>query len=226
MGKCSYVVRLGEKKMPRVGLTREKVIERAAELANEKGIEAVTITTLAQYLGIKKPSLYNHIEGPEDLRRQIMLYGWKYISGCMVENIKEEDPNEELREVTEGLYQFFFEQTDKLGINRVMANHLLRTYRALLEGFLLLVVHDSFGNPVSIEESFEVTMDVFIRGIEQYEEQKMRTEKEITMNIPKIETTRLILRRHEEKDFADMLEYLSDEEVVAFEPYMPMGPMR
>lgn len=223
MGKCSYVVRLGEKKMPRVGLTREKVIERAAELANEKGIEAVTITTLAQYLEIKKPSLYNHIEGPEDLRRQIMLYGWKYISGCMVENIKEEDPNEELREVTEGLYQFFFEQTDKLGINRVMANHLLRTYRALLEGFLLLVVHDSFGNPVSIEESFEVTMDVFIRGIEQYEEQKMRTEKEITMNIPKIETTRLILRRHEEKGFADMLEYLSDEEVVAFEPYMPMG---
>lgn len=209
--------------MPRVGLTREKVIERAAELANEKGIEAVTITTLAQYLEIKKPSLYNHIEGPEDLRRQIMLYGWKYISGCMVENIKEEDPKEELREVTEGLYQFFFEQTDKLGINRVMANHLLRTYRALLEGFLLLVVHDSFGNPVSIEESFEVTMDVFIRGIEQYEEQKMRTEKEITMNIPKIETTRLILRRHEEKDFADMLEYLSDEEVVAFEPYMPMG---
>lgn len=81
--------------------------------------------------------------------------------------------NEELREVTEGPYQFFFEQTDKLGINRVMANHLLRTYRALLEGFLLLVVHDSFGNPVSIEESFEVTMDVFIRGIEQYEEQKM-----------------------------------------------------
>lgn len=204
MGKCSYVVRLGEKKMPRVGLTREKVIERAAELANEKGIEAVTITTLAQYLGIKKPSLYNHIEGPENLRRQIMLYGWKYISGCMVENIKEENPkealkeygrgvyryaidnpgvfeamlwynkyeNEELREVTEGLYQFFFKQTDKLGINRVMANHLLRTYRALLEGFLLLVVHDSFGNPISIEESFEITLDVFIRGIEQYEEHR------------------------------------------------------
>lgn len=79
--------------MSRVGLTREKVIERAAELANEKGIEAVTITTLAQYLGIKKPSLYNHIEGPEDLRRQIMLYGWKYISGCMVENIKEHKQN-------------------------------------------------------------------------------------------------------------------------------------
>lgn len=38
-----------------------------------------------------------------------------------------------------------------------------------------------------------------------------------------LETDRLILRRHEQKDFADMLEYLSDAEVVAFEPYLPMG---
>lgn len=44
--------------MPRIGLSREKVIEQAAALANEKGLEYVTITTLADYLGIKKPSLY------------------------------------------------------------------------------------------------------------------------------------------------------------------------
>ena len=39
--------------MPRIGLSREKVIEQAATLANEKGLEYVTITTLADYLGIK-----------------------------------------------------------------------------------------------------------------------------------------------------------------------------
>ena len=33
--------------MPRIGLSREKVIEQAAALANEKGLEYVTITTLA-----------------------------------------------------------------------------------------------------------------------------------------------------------------------------------
>lgn len=43
------------------------------------------------------------------------------------------------------------------------------------------------------------------------------------MKIPELETERLILRRHEEKDFADMREYLSDEKVVAFEPYLPMS---
>lgn len=46
------------------------------------------------------------------------------------------------------------------------------------------------------------------------------------MKIPELETERLILRRHEEKDFADMREYLSDEKVVAFEPYLPMSAMK
>ena len=44
--------------MPRAGLTRQKVIEKAAQLANEKGLAYVTITTLADYLGVGKPSLY------------------------------------------------------------------------------------------------------------------------------------------------------------------------
>ena len=76
--------------------------------------------------------------------------------------------NEELRLVSEGLYKFFFSQTDKLGIERSMANHLLRTYRSLIEGFILLVIHNSFGNPVSIEESFQISIDMFTNGLEKY----------------------------------------------------------
>ena len=37
-----------------------------------------------------------------------------------------------------------------------------------------------------------------------------------------IETDRLILRRFSEKDLLDLFEYLSDPEVVRFEPYRPM----
>ena len=36
------------------------------------------------------------------------------------------------------------------------------------------------------------------------------------------ETERLILRRYREEDLGDLYEYLSDEEVVKFEPYAPM----
>ena len=74
--------------------------------------------------------------------------------------------NEGLKLVSEGLYTFFFSQTDKLGIERNMANHLLRTYRSLIEGFILLVIHNSFGNPVSIEESFQISIDMFTKGLE------------------------------------------------------------
>lgn len=61
--------------MPRIGLTRDKVIRTAAKLANERGLSAVTITTLAEYLGIKKPSLYNHVKSQEDIYYGIMVYG-------------------------------------------------------------------------------------------------------------------------------------------------------
>lgn len=38
-----------------------------------------------------------------------------------------------------------------------------------------------------------------------------------------METGRLILRRYVTSDFQDLYEYLSDSEVVKFEPYKPMA---
>ncbi|MDD6990209.1 MAG: WHG domain-containing protein [Oscillospiraceae bacterium] len=61
------------------GLDKNSVIERAATLANEKGLENVTIKELADSLEIRSPSLYNHISGLEELRKEIMLYGWKQV---------------------------------------------------------------------------------------------------------------------------------------------------
>ncbi len=185
-----------------IGLTREKVIEEAGKLANEKGLNAVTITTLAAHLGIKKPSLYNHIKDQEDIWYGIMLSGWRYVSEEVCSQIKEENPklaikelanriyemamqkpgvfeamlwcnsyaNEEIISITKGLYEFFFAQTEKLGIEIEIANHLLRTFRSLVEGFALLVIHNSFGNPVSIDESFQISLEVFTSGIEKYSE--------------------------------------------------------
>ena len=74
--------------------------------------------------------------------------------------------SEELIYATEKIYIFFFMQTDRLGIERTVANHLLRTYRAFLEGFSLLVIHNSFGNPISVDESFDISLNVLLNGIE------------------------------------------------------------
>ena len=49
-------------------LTKEKVVNKAAELANELGsVHQLKLKDLAAALNIKVPSLYNHIEGTDGL---------------------------------------------------------------------------------------------------------------------------------------------------------------
>ena len=60
---------------PRAGLDRQAVVEAAATLADEEGLEAVTLAQLASRLGVRTPSLYNHVAGLEGLRRELALLG-------------------------------------------------------------------------------------------------------------------------------------------------------
>ena len=48
-------------------LTRERVLRAAIALADERGIEALTMRELAGRLGIEAASLYNHVSGKDDL---------------------------------------------------------------------------------------------------------------------------------------------------------------
>jgi AcrR family transcriptional regulator len=59
--------------VPRVGLSEELVIDEAARLADEVGLEQMTLTVLAERLGVRQPSLYKHVDGVEALRRGIAL---------------------------------------------------------------------------------------------------------------------------------------------------------
>ena len=52
---------------PKTRLDRTALLDAAAALAEETGIENLTLSRLAARLGIKTPSLYNHISGIGDL---------------------------------------------------------------------------------------------------------------------------------------------------------------
>lgn len=52
---------------PRDTLNRERVLRAAMELADEKGIDALTMRELGRRLGIEAASLYNHVAGKDDL---------------------------------------------------------------------------------------------------------------------------------------------------------------
>jgi AcrR family transcriptional regulator len=51
----------------RTPLSREKVIRAALRLADENGIDALSMRKLAQALGVEAMSLYNHVAGKEDV---------------------------------------------------------------------------------------------------------------------------------------------------------------
>lgn len=56
-----------------VGLSRDKVIALARQIADGDGASALTLSTLAEAAGVRKPSLYKHVDGLPDLRNAITL---------------------------------------------------------------------------------------------------------------------------------------------------------
>jgi AcrR family transcriptional regulator len=57
----------------RAGLTTDRVTLAGAELADEVGLDHVTMSAVARRLGVKDASLYVHVRGLEDLRGRIAL---------------------------------------------------------------------------------------------------------------------------------------------------------
>ena len=58
----------------RMGLDQATVVEVAAKLIDEEGIEHLTLGRLAERLGVRTPSLYNHIAGLPGLKHDLALY--------------------------------------------------------------------------------------------------------------------------------------------------------
>lgn len=62
-----------------------------------------------------------------------------------------------------------FKVMKKVNISDENINHIIRTLRSFLEGFSLLVNNNAFGNPVSIKESFDLSLEIIINGIKTLE---------------------------------------------------------
>ncbi|WP_299561795.1 TetR/AcrR family transcriptional regulator [uncultured Mycolicibacterium sp.] len=54
-------------------LSRETIVNAALTFLDREGWDALTINALATHLGTKGPSLYNHVESLDDLRRTVRM---------------------------------------------------------------------------------------------------------------------------------------------------------
>lgn len=59
--------------MARAGLTPERLTQAAAQLADEKGFEQVTVSAVARHFDVKTASLYSHLKSSQELRTRIAL---------------------------------------------------------------------------------------------------------------------------------------------------------
>ena len=59
----------------KVGLELEDIVASAARMADGEGLSATTLTAIAADLGIRTPSLYNHVDGIQGVHRLLAMHG-------------------------------------------------------------------------------------------------------------------------------------------------------
>ncbi len=182
-------------------ISDDDIIEVSAMLANEVGLDNLSLKMIASKLDIKSPSLYNHFSSLDEIREKIMIYGWMNVGNKMIEStvgVTGYDAirnmcyafydyasnnkgifsamlwynmydNEVSLEATKRLHEVIFEIVKPLNISNKNTKHCIRLMRSFLEGFALLEDNDAFGDLLSINESFDLSLEILINSMKSLE---------------------------------------------------------
>lgn len=101
--------------MARRKLDKKSVIAAAAELANEKGADELSLKDLAERLEIRSPSLYNHISGLDELKREIMLYGWEQLGDAVMNAAENYSGYDAIKAMCRAFYRYAAENKGVFG---------------------------------------------------------------------------------------------------------------
>jgi AcrR family transcriptional regulator len=91
---------------PRAGLDESSVILAAVELAEKKGTENVTMATLARRLGVKTPSLYNHIASLKSLQNKMAIHALRHLYADVSEAAKGKSGDESVASIARAYVNF------------------------------------------------------------------------------------------------------------------------
>ncbi|MGD2043701.1 MAG: TetR-like C-terminal domain-containing protein [Acidimicrobiia bacterium] len=130
----------------KAGIELDDVVDVAVAIADRDGLEAATLSAVARELGIKTPSLYNHVSGREGLRRQLTIRGARILLEDLQAAIDERTGSDALRIVARvdrefalahpGLYEAFLpapRPEEDPELYEIMAEPVSAIARVLLE---------------------------------------------------------------------------------------------
>jgi len=69
--------------LPRAGLNTAAVVAAAAEIADAEGLDRLTLARVAATAGVRTPSLYNHVESLDDVRRRVALLALRDLADAL-----------------------------------------------------------------------------------------------------------------------------------------------
>lgn len=72
-------------------------------------------------------------------------------------------------DATKGIIQTLYQILDAYELREDEKLHILRMLRAFVEGYSLIENHGGFGNPISLDESFDYAVSAMIRGMKHVE---------------------------------------------------------
>lgn len=187
--------------MTKENLDEEIIITTVASLANEVGLEELSLKMVADALEIKSPSLYNYFTNLENIKERLMLYGWRQVEDLMINAATGVSGYDALRAmcyafydytttnpgvftamlwynkydsveyniVTKRLFRTLFKIMRSLNLDDEIIHHTIRTFRSFLEGYVLLVNNRAFGSPLQVRRSFDISLEIILRGINTLE---------------------------------------------------------
>lgn len=69
--------------MSKVRLDLQIILQKATEIADTDGLDEVTLASLSKKLGIRSPSLYNHVDGLHGLRHKLAIHGMNQLNEAL-----------------------------------------------------------------------------------------------------------------------------------------------
>lgn len=112
-----------EEKMAKKGLTKEIIITTALSQIEEKGLSVFSMRNLAASLNVQVSSLYNHIQGQNDLLVEIGIYAINMLTELEEAAITDKLQDEALFSLADTYRQFAKEHTELYRI--IMGVHTL-----------------------------------------------------------------------------------------------------
>jgi AcrR family transcriptional regulator len=181
--------------MPRAGLDTDAVVAAAAALADEEGLEHLTLAGLAAALGIRTPSLYAHVDGLADLRARLGARAAREFAAELQVAAAGRSGAGALRAVATAYRAYAHAHPGSYAAMQVASDreenqvagtavvsliiaaldaydltgddviHAVRAVRSALHGFVSLEREGGFGIPLSLDESYATLVEMIDAGL-------------------------------------------------------------